>query len=154
MTALIQVSTIGEDFIVDPFPLHSLIKTQLNDVFENASILKVFCGAQNDAFWLQRDFNVRVVGGIDVQLVHNLLRSDEQNNLVGLKELSEIYTPMLKVDKTARLEDWRRRPLTAEMINYARKDTRILMAIWNRMIIMVGFMQILKFLRQHDVMLP
>ncbi|KAK4484839.1 hypothetical protein RD792_007439 [Penstemon davidsonii] len=63
-TALIQISTIKEDYLVDTINLHDAMGL-LQPVFANPEICKVFHGADNDVLWLQRDFHIYVVNLFD-----------------------------------------------------------------------------------------
>ncbi|XP_034701394.1 protein RRP6-like 3 isoform X3 [Vitis riparia] len=105
-TALIQISTQNEDYLVDTIALHDALDV-LQPVFANPSICKVFHGADNDVLWLQRDFHIYVVNLFD----------------------------------TAKREDWRQRPLSVEMLEYAQTDAHYLLYIANCLI---------AELRQHD----
>nr|GEY84136.1 protein RRP6-like 3 isoform X1 [Tanacetum cinerariifolium] len=63
-TALVQISTRDEDYLVDTIALHDVMGI-LGPVFANPNICKVFHGADNDVIWLQRDFHIYVVNLFD-----------------------------------------------------------------------------------------
>jgi len=131
MTALLQLTVEGHDFIIDPFRMHKNIQTKLKKILEDPNRLKVLCGAQNDALWLQRDFEVYIVGGIDIQILYNVFRDDGKKELTAFKSFVNWYCPEVEVNKTLQMADWRRRLLTEQMINYARQDTSLLLKIFN-----------------------
>ncbi|KAH9793193.1 protein RRP6-like 3 [Citrus sinensis] len=93
-TALIQISTEKEDYLVDTIALHDEISI-LQPFFADPGVCKVFHGSDNDVMWLQRDFHIYVVNLFD----------------------------------TAKREDWRQRPLPAEMLQYAQTDAHYLLYI-------------------------
>lgn len=61
---LIQISSRTRDFVVDALVLREHIH-ELNHVFTNPDIVKVFHGADSDVCWLQRDFGVYIVNMFD-----------------------------------------------------------------------------------------
>jgi exosome complex exonuclease RRP6 len=87
----------------------------LNRVFTNERILKVFHGANEDITWLQKDFSVYVVNLFDTYQAAKFLMLKAK----GLAFLLSKYCD-IKANKLYQLADWRRRPLTREMMHYAR----------------------------------
>lgn len=83
-------------------------------------------GAEMDTKWLQRDFNIHII---------NLFDTYRASRVMGFQKHS--YAALLShycnqnTDKTYQLADWRMRPLTAEMIHYARIDTHFLLEIFD-----------------------
>lgn len=81
-----------------------------------------------DTKWLQRDFNIHI---------HNLFDTYRAARALGLQKLS--YAFLLNhycnvlTDKTYQTADWRQRPLSTEMLHYARLDTHYLLEIFDRM---------------------
>ena len=61
---LMQISTREEDFVVDTLVLREELE-ELNEVFTNPEIVKVFHGAESDIVWLQQDFNLYIVNLFD-----------------------------------------------------------------------------------------
>nr|KAJ3421670.1 Exosome component 10 [Polyrhizophydium stewartii] len=126
-TCLIQISTRSEDFVVDALSLRSYLHL-LNSSFTNPSIVKVFHGAEMDIQWLQRDFGVYVVGLFDTFHASNVLELEGHSLAFLLKLYCSVTT-----DKRYQLADWRIRPLSDEMLLYARTDTHYLLYIFDRM---------------------
>ena len=121
LTCLIQVSSRSKDYIVDVFPIWEHVGL-LKQVMEDPQIVKVMHGADMDTKWLQRDFNIHI---------HNLFDTYRAARTLGKQKLS--YGFLLNnycnvtTDKTYQTADWRQRPLSSEMLHYARLDTHFLL---------------------------
>ncbi|KAM6493825.1 hypothetical protein JOM56_010186 [Amanita muscaria] len=122
---LMQLSTREEDWIVDALELREEL-VELNEVFTNPDIVKVFHGADSDIIWLQQDFNLYVVNLFDTFHASRLLDFPRH----GLANLLEMYCDFIP-DKRYQLADWRIRPLPNEMLLYARSDTHFLLYIYD-----------------------
>ncbi|TIA88824.1 hypothetical protein E3P99_02384 [Wallemia hederae] len=122
---LMQISIRGEDFIIDTLELRDQL-IRLNDTFTNPAIVKVFHGADSDIVWLQRDFGVYVVNLFDTYHATKVLGFN-QHSLASLLVKFCSYTP----DKRYQRADWRKRPLTKPMLDYARSDTHYLLFIYD-----------------------
>ncbi|PRQ36709.1 putative ribonuclease H-like domain-containing protein [Rosa chinensis] len=83
-TALIQISTEKEDYLVDTIALHDSMSL-LQPVFADAGICKAFHGADSDVLWLQRDFHIYVVNMFDTAKACEVL-SKPQKSLAYLLE--------------------------------------------------------------------
>jgi ribonuclease D len=128
-TCLMQISTRTEDFIIDTLKLRKELFV-LNQVFANPQIVKVLHGSDFDVIWLQRDFGLYIVGLFDTYQACKLLNTDQKSLAYLLKNKTEAQ---FEADKKYQLADWRIRPLTKEMINYARADTHYLLEIYDNM---------------------
>ena len=126
LTCLIQISTRFKDFIVDALKLRSQIGDALRDIFDNPEKTKVLHGADMDIQWLQRDFGLFIVNMFDTGQAARML----QLKSFGLAYLLQSYCGVL-ADKKYQLADWRIRPLTEEMMKYAREDTHYLLYIYD-----------------------
>ncbi|MES1920013.1 Exosome component 10 [Bonamia ostreae] len=113
-TCLIQISTAAADFLVDAIALHDELGA-LNEVTADPAILKVFHDARADVMWLQRDFGVFVVNLFDTSLACSSLKLEK----TGLSFLLSRYCGKTKA-KSMQRADWRIRPLTPGMVEYAR----------------------------------
>ncbi|XP_074290056.1 protein RRP6-like 3 [Silene latifolia] len=122
-TALVQISTEKEDYLVDTIALHDVMDI-LRSVFANPSILKVFHGADNDVLWLQRDFHIYLVNLFDTAKACELLSKPQKS----LAYLLESYCGV-STNKLFQREDWRQRPLPEEMVDYAQSDAHYLLYI-------------------------
>ncbi|VVB07415.1 unnamed protein product [Arabis nemorensis] len=122
-TALIQISTHEEDFLVDTIALHDAMSI-LRPVFSDPRICKVFHGADNDVLWLQRDFHIYVVNMFDTAKACEVLSKPQRSLAYLLETVCGVST-----NKLLQREDWRQRPLSEEMILYARTDAHYLLYI-------------------------
>lgn len=119
---LIQFSTPGTDYLVDPLELHDL--TPLADIFSSAEIEKVFHAVEYDLIGLHRDFDFTFANIFDTMLAARIL---------GLKQLglgsllAEKFN--IEVDKRYQKADWGARPLPPDLVDYARLDTHYLLAL-------------------------
>ena len=127
-TCVMQVSTRTTDFVVDALELRDLIRDALGPVMADPSKMKVFHGADMDVQWLQRDFGIYVVGMFDTGQAARVLELPSK----GLAYLLDHYCGV-KADKRFQLADWRVRPLSEEMISYARGDTHHLLYVYDRL---------------------
>ncbi|XP_059451789.1 protein RRP6-like 3 isoform X2 [Corylus avellana] len=127
-TSLIQISTQKEDYLVDSIALHDSMGV-LRTVFADPSICKVFHGADNDVLWLQRDFHIYVVNLFDTAKACEVLSKPQKSLAYLLETYCGVYT-----NKLLQREDWRQRPLSKEMVQYARMDAHYLLYIANCLI--------------------
>ncbi|CAH2059794.1 unnamed protein product [Thlaspi arvense] len=126
-TALIQISTQDEDFLVDTIALHDAMSI-LRPVFSNPDICKVFHGADNDVLWLQRDFHIYVVNMFDTAKACEVLSKPQRSLAYLLEAVCGVAT-----NKLLQREDWRQRPLSEEMVQYARTDAHYLLYIADKL---------------------
>ncbi|KAL7716245.1 Exosome component 10 [Entamoeba marina] len=120
---LIQISTRSQDFIIDAIKLRDYIHL-LNDPFTNPKIEKIFHGSDYDMVWLSYNFGLYVINCFDSGQASRILKLQH----FSLKYLIEKYCGLV-IDKKYQLADWRIRPLTPEMLLYARQDTHYLLYI-------------------------
>jgi cation-transporting P-type ATPase D len=125
-SCLIQLSDGCEDFIIDAIALRSVIKSTLGPLFSNPSILKVLHGGGSDVLWLRRDFEIFCINILDTEKCCQVLHYPPQHR--SLKFLLNKFVGV-EVDKTLQMADWRQRPLTPEMVEYARSDVHYLLYI-------------------------
>ncbi|XP_069364747.1 exosome complex component 10 homolog isoform X3 [Maniola hyperantus] len=126
-TCLMQMTTYDGDFIVDALACREHLH-KLNEVFTNPNILKIFHGSDSDVTWLQKDFGIYLVGMFDTFRAAKVLNMTGKSLAALLKRYCGVDT-----DKSYQLADWRLRPLTPDMVKYARIDTHYLPYIWRRM---------------------
>jgi ribonuclease D len=113
---LIQFSTPKTDYLVDPLALKDL--TALVPIFANPRIEKIFHAAEYDLICLKRDSGITVTNLFDTMQAARILGYER----VGLDSVLEEKLG-IKLNKRYQKADWGERPLTSEMLNYARLDT-------------------------------
>ncbi|KAL7596060.1 hypothetical protein Lser_V15G28584 [Lactuca serriola] len=128
LTCLMQISTRTEDFIVDTLKLRVHIGPYLREIFKDPTKRKVMHGADKDILWLQRDFGIYVCNMFDTGQASRVLKM-ERNRLDYLL----IYFCGVAANKEYQTADWRLRPLTDEMLRYARDDTHYLLYVYDLM---------------------
>ena len=126
-TCLMQVSTRHQDYIIDALELRGSMNLLL-EVFADPNIVKVFHGCESDILWLQKDFGIYVVNCFDTFHAAKLLRYPALSFAHLVK-----YHCRVSLNKKYKLADWRLRPLTPEMIEYARNDTLYLLPVYDFM---------------------
>uniref|UniRef100_A0A0A9XS26 Exosome component 10 n=1 Tax=Lygus hesperus TaxID=30085 RepID=A0A0A9XS26_LYGHE len=124
---LMQISTASKDFLIDTLLLRHKMYI-LNEVFTKPDVLKIFHGATNDIEWLQKDFNLYVVGMFDTYSAAKILGYSGLSLEYLLKRFCDI-----NANKKFQLLDWRIRPLPDKAIQYAREDTHYLLYIYKKM---------------------
>jgi len=113
---LIQISTPGQNIIVDPLALDDL--SPLASVFSNPRIRKVFHGADYDIRSLYRDFGIEVYALFDTHIAAKALGIPKTGLAALLKEKLGVT-----VSKKYQKRDWSKRPLAPGMLTYAVQDT-------------------------------
>lgn len=124
---LIQVSTPSETVLIDP--LSPIDLAQLAPVLANPAIRKIFHGADYDMRSLFRDFGIQVCNLFDTMIAGQFLGEQE----VGLAALLKKRFGV-ELDKRFQKADWSKRPLSPEMIEYARKDTSLLIELYRQLV--------------------
>lgn len=123
---LIQFSTPQTDYLVDPLSLSDL--APLAAVFADRSIEKVFHAAEYDIMCLKRDFAFEIVGLFDTYQAARTLGWDKP----GLANILEDQFG-LHVNKRFQRANWGKRPLSQDMLDYARLDTHFLLALRDKL---------------------
>ena len=119
---LIQFSTPALDYIVDPLTLPNL--DPLAPLFASPSIQKIFHAAEYDLIGLTRDYGFKFANLFDTMIAARTLGWPR----LGLAAiLSEQYGVVM--NKRLQRANWGQRPLTAELLDYARLDTRYLVTL-------------------------
>ena len=116
---LIQFSTPSQDYLLDTLALHDI--SILAPLFENPKIEKIFHAAEYDLICLKRDYNFHFTNLFDTMIAARILGYKK----VGLGSLLDQKFNVI-VNKKYQKADWGKRPLTEEMLSYARLDTHYL----------------------------
>jgi len=119
---LIQFSTPQTDYLIDPLALSDL--SPLAPLFADPNIEKIFHAAEYDLICLKRDFGFQVTNIFDTMQSARILAYPQ----VGLDALLAVKYG-IHLDKRYQKADWGARPLSPEMLNYARLDTHYLLRL-------------------------
>lgn len=121
---LIQIASRHKVYVIDTIVLKEI--ASLKEVLADASIIKVVHGADYDIRSLDRHYRFRVRNLYDTNIAARFAGLTR----VGLAALIEDLLGVT-IPKSKRLQraDWRRRPLSAEALDYAAADVRHLFAL-------------------------
>jgi ribonuclease D len=122
---LIQFSSATRDYLVDPLALRDL--SPLAAFFASPDHEKIFHAADGDLRGLGRDFGFTFANIFDTMSAARTLGWPQ----VGLAAILKAEFDVT-LQKTHQRADWGRRPLRADMLDYARLDTHYLPALRER----------------------
>ncbi len=122
---LIQFSTPAQDYIVDPLALEAgQVVSALGPLLARPEQQKIFHAAEYDVLCLKRDYGFSFANLFDTMLAARTLGWPQ----LGLGSILETHFGV-KMNKRFQRADWGRRPLTPELLDYARLDTRYLVRL-------------------------
>lgn len=119
---LIQFSIPGSDYILDTLALKEI--APLSAIFADPNIEIVFHASEYDIMSLKRDYQFTFNNIFDTMVAARTLGWKQ----VGLGAILEQRFGV-KLDKRFQRADWGKRPLTRELVEYARDDTFYLLAL-------------------------
>lgn len=123
---LIQVSTLEQDFIIDPLALDIRDIEPLREVFANPDIEKILHAAEYDVMCLRRDFGYTFANLFDTSIAARVLGWEN----LGLGPLLLEHFGV-RSSKQHQRANWGKRPLTPDLIQYAQQDTHYLIPLRN-----------------------
>ena len=129
--SLIQISNKSQHWVVDVLKLKNI--SPLLKIFENGKIQKIIHDVSFDLRIINHQFNCQLKNIFDTQLAANFLGKEK----IGLGALLEEYFSIKKERKYQRV-DWTRRPLSADMLAYAVKDTAYLIELKSKLLEELG----------------
>ena len=124
---LLQFSVPDADYIVDPLALADV--SALAPLFANPDQQKIFHAAEYDVICLRRDYGFAFTNIFDTMSAARTLGWPQ----VGLAAILDTQFGVT-MNKKHQRADWKRRPLTAEQLDYARLDTHYLVALRERQV--------------------
>jgi ribonuclease D len=124
---LIQISTAGADYIIDPVKYNDL--DELGDILADPAIEKVFHASEYDLILLRRDYGWQLNNLFDTMWAARILGYSQ----IGLGNLLEKFFNV-HTSKRFQKANWCRRPLSAPELAYAQMDTHYLLAIRDRLV--------------------
>jgi ribonuclease D len=139
---LVQFSTHSKDYLVDG--LAALDLASLGDIFSSPQIEKVFHAAEYDLICLKRDYGFNFNCLFDTMHAARILGIDK----LSLANLLETFFG-LQLSKRFQKANWGKRPLPADMVEYARTDTHYLIPLRGKLYGMLSELNLLP-LAQED----
>src|SRR5512146_3163708 len=119
---LIQFSTPDTDYVLDPLALDDL--SPLGAIFSDPSIEKIFHASEYDIICLSRDYGFSFACNFDTMQAGRILGRRQ----AGLDRLLEEKFDV-KMNKHFQKADWAVRPLSRDLLLYARLDTHYLIRL-------------------------
>ncbi len=119
---LIQFSTPAHDYILDPLALVDL--SALGPLFADPVQQKIFHAAEYDLICLKRDYGFKFANVFDTMVAARTLGWPRLGLAAILQERFGVA-----MNKRFQRANWGERPLTDELLDYARLDTRYLVAL-------------------------
>jgi len=123
---LLQISTLKKNYIVDPLLCPDF--TPLVPIFSDQAIVKIFHGADYDVRMLHRGFAIEIVNLFDTMIACQFLGAPAVGLAAVLKKRFSV-----ELDKKYQQADWSKRPLSPEMLDYAAKDTSLLIPLYKEL---------------------
>lgn len=123
---LLQISSPREDFLIDTLELNDL--GCLLALISNPNVEKIFHAAEYDILCLKRDYGMQFANIFDTMQAARILGMRE----VGLGSILESEYGVTQ-DKRFQRADWGQRPLSAQMLEYACRDTHYLIPLRSRL---------------------
>ena len=125
----IQISSMSKTYVIDSLKLHNLIKKYLGDIFEDDKILKIFHGCDNDLFWILSNFEIKTNNIYDTSrsfVVYQelILNKSFKNGSFPSLYYLVVFFLGVKLNKSYQTSNWRIRPLTDAMYQYALNDAK------------------------------
>lgn len=112
---LIQIATEKQAYLIDPFEIKAA--PFFIRVLENSDVMTVFHGADFDIRSLDREYQARVKNLFDTEIACRFLGVRERGLGALLKKHFNV-----DANKKFQKEDWSKRPLSPEMIDYSVGD--------------------------------
>lgn len=123
---LIQISTAGADYIIDPLAVDNL--AGLGDITADPNIEKIFHAAEYDLILMRRDYDWHLNNLFDTMWAARILGYPH----MGLANLLEQFFDV-RTSKRFQKANWCHRPLSAGELAYAQKDTHYLIGLRDRL---------------------
>jgi ribonuclease D len=119
---LIQISSDPNTYILDPLEVSRI--GELAPLMSDASVEKVFHAAGYDVYCLRRDYGFTFANIFDTHAAGQLLGYE----YLGLSAMMETLLG-IHHSKHRQRDDWSRRPLASEQLEYAAMDTHHLLRL-------------------------
>lgn len=131
MCALLQISYINIDLVIDAYILRESISTILTPLFANPSIIKLLHGGDTDISLIISDLNIPIINVFDTAWGFRefIWTSNIYFNTPKLLYLTQVLLNK-QLDKELAIQEWRTWPLDEKLIQYARWDSHYLLYLF------------------------
>ena len=132
IAALLQISTLETDYVIDVLILRERVGPILTPVFADEKIVKVFHGSDIDILLLLTDLEVEVINIFDTARAFGEMTKCGDKSEHRFVSFDYLVTALLgiKVNKFFQVAEWKLRPLPKVMMNYSRADSHYLLYIY------------------------
>lgn len=135
IVCLIQISSMNCSYAIDCLKLRSEITKHLKGIFENEKIIKVFHGCDNDLFWILGNFDIFTKNIYDTARAFIVYQNVILNKTFKIDNLPSLYYLVkfffnVKLDKSYQKSNWKIRPLTRNMMQYAFNDAKSVLYLY------------------------
>lgn len=135
IVCLIQISTMKCSYAIDCLKIRDEITLYLKPIFENEKILKVFHGCDNDIFWILANFEIYTKNIYDTARSFIVYQNIILNKIFKIDNLPSLYYLVkffmnVKLDKSYQKSNWKIRPLTKNMLQYAFNDAKSVLYLY------------------------
>lgn len=123
--SIIQIATENKIYILDCLALKEI--SNIEKVFSNKNILKIFHSIRGDSSVIFNCLGIKIENAFDTQLAEDIL--DQNSGIqISYKKLVKKYF-FKSISKSETNSDWERRPLKKKQLDYAAEDVRYLHSI-------------------------
>lgn len=130
--ALIQIATDSRVALIDPLGIKDF--TNLQKLFEDKDIVKVFHAPRQDIELLRHALGMKPCNIFDTQIAAGFLGLPDQIGYEALvREVLEV-----QLDKSSQFTDWLQRPLSEAQLHYAAADVTYLLQIYKNLDFKLG----------------
>lgn len=129
-TALVQLSSDDHHVVLDPLAIPAAeVSNALGPLLRDPARLVVLHSAHNDLHGLWAEFGLEVACFLDTKEIATALKLEQQ----GLAALTR-RTFGVEIDKTFQTADWSQRPIPVPMLDYASRDSQVLLPLVDRLL--------------------
>jgi len=121
---LVQIGIPGQTYIIDPINLEGI--NPLGDLLRDDSITKVLHAGDYDVRSLDRDWGFRICNLFDTHIAAAFIGLKRLGLAAVLQDVMDIT---ITKEKSIQRQDWARRPLNTESLNYATGDVLYLIEL-------------------------
>lgn len=123
---LIQISTADQDYIIDP--LGEIDISALGQIMADPAVQKIFHAVEYDLMLMKHIYGWQLTNVFDTMWAGRILGYEK----VGLSNMLQTFFGF-SLDKKHQRANWGLRPLSADQLNYAQRDTHYLFRLRNEL---------------------